>query len=122
MRNVLISLVDVIGSPPARRRRLSVALAAILCAWANSPAAAAGNVPAGRDLAQRWCSSCHIVDQSGHGPDTAPPFRTIAKRGPKDRDWMRAWITAPHPPMPNLNLSRQQIDDVVAYIDSLTAH
>jgi mono/diheme cytochrome c family protein len=33
---------------------------------------------------------------------------------------VRAWLADPHPPMPNFNLSRQQIDDIVAYLDSLT--
>jgi hypothetical protein len=26
---------------------------------------------------------------------------------------------SPHPPMPNISLSRQQIDDIVAYLSSL---
>jgi mono/diheme cytochrome c family protein len=83
-------------------------------------ARAAGDAEAGHKLAQLWCTSCHIVDDSRQGADTAPPFPSIAQRH-LDRAWIRAWITAPHPPMPNLNLSRQQIDDVVAYLDRLAA-
>jgi cytochrome c len=95
-------------------------LAAVLCSSTISPATAAGDAQAGRDLAQSWCSSCHIVDQSGRGPDTAPPFPAVAQRSREDRGWLRAWLAAPHPPMPNFNLSRQQIDDVVAYLDSMS--
>ncbi len=87
---------------------------------AAAPAFAAGNAQAGHTLAQVWCSSCHMVDLSGQGRDTAPPFPEIAKRKTADRAWLRAWLVSPHPPMPNFNLSRQQIDDIVAYLDSLS--
>jgi mono/diheme cytochrome c family protein len=107
MSNVSSSLVGVVA-------------AAVLSMWVVMPAAAAGDAQAGRNLAQRWCSGCHVVDQSGRGPDTAPPFPTIARQSQDDQGWLRAWLTAPHPPMPDLNLSRQQIDDVIAYLDSLT--
>jgi cytochrome c len=83
---------------------------------------AAGNSQAGRDLAQQWCSSCHVIGPSERGQDAAPSFPAIARRTPSDHEALRAWLTAPHPPMPNLSLSRQQIDDVVAYIDSLAPH
>lgn len=90
----------------------------MLCA-AATPALAAGDAQAGHALARVWCSGCHVVGHGESGPDTAPPFATVAERHPNDRGWVRAWLTAPHPPMPNLDLSRQQIDDIVAYLDSL---
>jgi cytochrome c len=82
------------------------------------PALAAGSAPAGHQIAKQWCNTCHVVEESGSGPDTAPPFPVIAQNR-KDRAWVRAWLAAPHPPMPNLSLTRQEIDDVVAYLDSL---
>jgi mono/diheme cytochrome c family protein len=97
-------------------RMKKVVLIALLLLAAGS-ACAAGDAEAGHKLAQLWCTSCHIVDNSPQGADTAPPFPTIAQRH-HDRSWIRAWITAPHPPMPNFNLSRQQIDDIVAYLDT----
>lgn len=30
------------------------------------------------------------------------------------------WLEAPHPLMSHLNLSRGEIDDIIAYLDSLT--
>ena len=84
-------------------------------------AQAAGDAEAGHKLAQLWCTSCHIVDAPPHGAGAATPapaFPTIARRH-QDRAWVRAWLVAPHPQMPNLDLSRQQIDDVIAYLDSL---
>lgn len=82
-------------------------------------AAAAGDAEAGHALARIWCSSCHIVDEAQQARDAAPPFASIAKRHGSDRAWLRAWLTAPHPPMPNFNLSRREIDDIVAYLESL---
>jgi mono/diheme cytochrome c family protein len=101
-------------------RLVPAVIAAVLLCLPPGPAHAAGDAQAGGQLAQRWCTGCHIVDGSGKGPDTAPPFAVIARRSPNDRGWLRAWLTAPHPPMPDPNLNRRQIDDVIAYLDSLT--
>lgn len=103
-------------------RLLTVTAAAfvVVLAVGVPPAMAAGNAEAGHALARVWCSSCHLVDQSEQALDTAPPFATIANRNPADRRWLRGWLIQPHPPMPNFNLSRQEIDDIVAYLDSLT--
>jgi mono/diheme cytochrome c family protein len=70
-------------------------------------------------LAQAWCTGCHIVGPTVTGGDSAPPFAAIANRQKLAPGALRAWLTDPHPPMPNLDLSRQQIDDVTAYLDSL---
>ena len=87
---------------------------------AAAPAWAAGSAQAGATLAQRWCSSCHLTaDTNASGPDTAPPFSTIAARHGQDREWVHAWLMKPHPPMPDLQLTRQEIDDITAYLESL---
>lgn len=99
-------------------KRHALIMALLLSGGSAAAAQAAGDAEAGHKLAQVWCTSCHIVDDAPQGADTAPPFPTIAQRH-QDRAWIRAWLASPHPPMPNLNLSRQQIDNVVAYLDSL---
>ncbi len=80
---------------------------------------AAGDPQSGRQLAERWCTSCHVVAGTGRGSDTVPPFAEIAARKPFDKGMLTAWLTQPHPPMPNPDLSRREIDDIVAYLDSL---
>jgi mono/diheme cytochrome c family protein len=80
---------------------------------------AAGDAAAGHALARHWCAGCHIVDDSGRGSDAAPTFAAIARRGARDTAWVRAWLAAPHPPMPNVDLTRPQTDDIVAYLESL---
>jgi mono/diheme cytochrome c family protein len=86
---------------------------------ASTPVLAEGNAPAGKRLSQRWCASCHQVEPKGPAKDTAPPFAALGVQKGKDPGWIRAWLVNPHPPMQGINLSRQQIDDIVAYLQSL---
>lgn len=97
------------------------ALAAItLLATAAAPlTAVAADPAAGLALAQRWCANCHVVGTGVPGTDTAPAFPSLALRHGGDVDWVRAWLSTAHPRMPDLHLSRQEIDDVIAYLRSL---
>ncbi|HLN25743.1 MAG TPA: cytochrome c [Patescibacteria group bacterium] len=69
----------------------------------------------GAKLSAQWCDSCHMV--RGTGSDVAPPFAVIgAKRTP---DEVRAFLAKPHGGMPEIDLSNEQISDVIAYMRSL---
>lgn len=85
------------------------------------PAYAGGDIDAGRQLAEASCSACHAVSPTGPGNDIAPSFVSIAKARRGDLSWTRSWLMAPHPPMKGIDLTRQQIDDVVAYLRSLAS-
>ena len=93
---------------------IGVTLASGPTAWA------AGDAREGKRVAERWCSACHIVDQSGRQSDTAPSFAALANNPAKSAQFLKAWITNPHPPMPNFNLTRRTTDDLIAYIRSLS--
>lgn len=82
-----------------------------------APAVAAGDAAQGRATAERWCSTCHVVSQGGRGADTAPNFTAIARM--RSDDYLRGFLTQPHPPMPRFEISRQDIDDLVAYIATM---
>ena len=82
-------------------------------------AEAAGSPEAGRQLVTRSCSSCHATESSATATDNAPPFSAVAKTNKENPAWIRGWLMSPHPPMPNISLSRQQIDDIIAYLSSL---
>jgi mono/diheme cytochrome c family protein len=86
---------------------------------ASSAASAQGSAEAGKRLAQQWCASCHQVEPNAPAKDVAPPFASLGVEKGKDPGWVRAWLANPHPPMQGINLSRQQIDDIVAYLQSL---
>jgi len=90
-----------------------------VCFLVTTDASAAGDGKAGLLLARQWCTGCHVVDTAGNGTDAAPAFPTIAREHSADQSWLRAWLTAPHPPMPNLNLSREEIDNISVYLQSL---
>lgn len=90
---------------------------------ASSQAAEVGDPAIGRTLAQTWCSSCHAVSGTQRrGGDVAPPFAALVA-GPQGLSdaRLRGWLHDPHPPMQGITLSRQQTEDIVAYLRSLAS-
>jgi mono/diheme cytochrome c family protein len=84
---------------------------------AASYAADAAN---GEKLARQWCSGCHAVTADATVRSDAPPsFVSIARRPATSEDSLRAWLSAPHPSMPDFELSRAALADLTAYILSL---
>jgi mono/diheme cytochrome c family protein len=73
----------------------------------------------GLRLARQWCTSCHIVAPGTGGSDAARPFEVIANDPMVTENGLRAWLADPHPPMPNFELTRTEIDAIIAYIKSL---
>lgn len=83
---------------------------------ATVPGGATGaDAERGNDLAARWCANCHVIDARGTGTavDPAPPFPMMAD---KPIETLRGAITGPHVQMPQLDLGRREVDDLVAYI------
>ena len=101
-------------------RALVMLVAALLLA---PLAAAAGDAAAGEEMARRWCAECHLIGSAPAATviDGAPPFTAIANDPEKDGAYLRTWLFDPPPPMPKLELSRREIEDLVAYIESLKA-
>ena len=73
----------------------------------------------GGEIAERWCSSCHVVSEAGTGGDVAPSFYRIAEIAIEEDQALRTWLAAPHDPMPDFDLSETDISDILAYIRSL---
>jgi mono/diheme cytochrome c family protein len=90
-------------------------------AFGQSQGEAAGDPAAGRALAQRWCSSCHVVDPDAKTGTSngVPTFASIAAMPSTTQLSLHVFLQTSHGQMPNLLLSRSQIDDVVAYIVGL---
>lgn len=110
--------VPQVRGRPIRRHLGQLAIAGGLLI-ASAPAYA-GDAGAGRVLARAWCAQCHVVEaDQAEASDVAPPFAQVANDPAKSKLGIAAWLAAPHPPMPNLNLSQVQIDDLVAYIETL---
>lgn len=80
-----------------------------------------GDLNRGAAIASTTCASCHAVRRGQlRSPDPmAPNFTDIATTlGMTDRA-LRVWLQTSHPTMPNVVLTKQERDDVVAYIMSL---
>jgi len=90
---------------------------ALLVLIALPPEAFAADAAKGEVIAKRWCAACHVVasDQS-HGQDNAPPFATIAKIPGFDAGAIARFLMNPHPKMPDMQLTRDEADDLAAYI------
>jgi mono/diheme cytochrome c family protein len=100
--------------------RTNIAVVAIAACTAMPQALAAGDATTGKQIAQRWCSSCHLIGPEQTTATTdAPPFEEIAKHSAGEMEALAGFLADPHPPMPNLSLTRQEIRDLIAYIASL---
>ena len=80
-----------------------------------------GDVRAGQRLAVTWCANCHQVAPGGPGPstDAAPAFARIAAMPSTTSMSLSVFLQSPHANMPDYRLTREQLDDLVAYLLSL---
>jgi len=80
-----------------------------------------GDPDAGLKLALRDCAACHVVAgrQAGPAPVGVPTFAAVARMPSTTALSLRAFLQTPHPPMPDLALSRSELEDVISYILSL---
>jgi cytochrome c len=92
-------------------------VALVLPTVAAHPAGA--DVTRGRQLAQQWCASCHVTggNPAGTLQQGPPSFPNIARA--RTADQLRAFLSRPHGAMPDLSLTRAEIDDLVGYIETL---
>lgn len=77
-----------------------------------------GDPGAGKQLAATWCANCHRIAPGGPGPatDIAPSFAAIAALPSTTSMSLRAYLRTPHANMPDYRLSREELDDIVAYL------
>jgi mono/diheme cytochrome c family protein len=77
-----------------------------------------GDPVAGQRLAANWCANCHRIAPGGPGPatDIAPSFAAIAALPSTTSMSLRAYLRTPHANMPDYRLSREELDDIVAYL------
>ena len=106
---------------------LATGLGLLTALAVTATALAAPPVPSdparGGRLAERWCASCHLVsaEQKTASAD-APSFAALAATPGRTPDGIADFLTLPgttHSRMPDLSLSRVEIDDISAYIASL---
>ncbi len=102
-----------------QRLRLWLAACVLLATQFDEQGAAAADVENGKRIAQMRCAPCHIVrpNQRKEIADS-PPFEDIGRLNGFNAEALAYLILAPHPRM-NLTFSREEVDDLAAYIASL---
>jgi cytochrome c len=70
----------------------------------------------GHEVAARLCTNCHVVDAGTSGPirTDVPSFPTIANRPGATAEHLAGRIVVPHPAMPGVSLTAEEIRDIVA--------
>ena len=97
------------------RRLLFSGLGALATA-SPSLAADAGH---GKEIAMRWCASCHLVERGQTGTGRAPSFTYLATLPEFDANMLAFLLLQPHPDMPNVSLNRADVGDMTDYIRTL---
>ncbi|ACK52073.1 cytochrome c class I [Methylocella silvestris BL2] len=110
----------LVSMPPSRLGRSAVAGFALLMAVCGAPIppAFAADAAKGEIIAKRWCATCHVTapDQTTSNTE-APSFASIAARTTSPNS-LKAFLADPHPRMPNMSLTTDEIADIVAYLMS----
>ena len=103
-------------------KRLAIGISgALLCVVAPAYGQY-GDSNAGRAFAVENCRQCHAVGKGGRMSSplkAAPAFRAIANMSTTTPLGLRVFLNTSHPTMPNLILSKKEVDDVISYIMSL---
>jgi len=102
-------------------RRSIAFVVALLVGGAATAQDDSAMIEAGHNLALEHCADCHVVSDVDGPPDIdgVPTFRAVAADPAVTASALKAFLATPHVEMPNLILSDQESDDIVAYIMSL---
>ena|SRR5437899_8447605 len=95
---------------------------ALACLLIVTPGVAwAQDIEQGQQLATRWCANCHVVERTAAAASAngLPTFPAIAVSSRTTPEMLRATMSAQHGRMPDLQLTKRQQDDLIAYISSL---
>ena len=78
----------------------------------------------GQLLLEKNCSRCHAIGRAGTSPVAeAPPFRTVVSRYPPENlaEALAEGIMTRHSEMPQFVFAPDEIDAIIAYLDTLGA-
>lgn len=101
---------------------LSAAAIAIVVSAGAAQAQVHPDAKTGKAIAEKLCVGCHIVSAATTGaamPTDVPPFVVIANKPGQTAQAIAGAIVVPHPPMPQIQLTREEIGDIAAYILTL---
>ena len=99
----------------------SAALLALAAATSFASASAdAASVARGKSLVRQNCAGCHAVEPGGQSPNAkAPTFASVANEPSATPYSLHVFLQTTHATMPDFIINADDIDDIVAYIESL---
>ena len=74
------------------------------------------NPQSGEEIALQSCTTCHAPMTAKGAKSASLPFSQLAEQNKGKQAWTQAWLNNPHKAKAGINLSKQQADDVVAYL------
>jgi cytochrome c len=102
----------------SRKPSYTLVVLSVLAVFATHGALADANK--GAQIARQWCANCHVIGGSPSGPvPQGPPSLSTVARSGMTADQLRAFLSHPHGAMPDLALTRSEIDDLIGYIGTL---
>lgn len=121
------SVSGLVGSSGVCARTIAALLVVSLLAWpgATAPARAQPSPPdRGAAVLNDKCGRCHTLARTGPSPlPAAPPFRDVYERfAPRDlRAMLLQGMVSRHREMPQVELTEQDADAVLAFLHALAA-
>jgi cytochrome c2 len=105
--------------PKQRLTLASLTVCVLLASQFDAWGAAAADANNGKRIAQMRCAPCHVVtpNQRKEVADS-PPFEDIGRQNGFNAEMLAYLILSPHPRM-NLGFTRDEVEDLAAYIASL---
>ncbi len=99
---------------------LAIAACVLLASQFDLWDAAAADANNGKRIAQMRCAPCHILTPNQRKGEIADslPFEDIGRQNGFNAEMLAYLILAPHPRM-NLTFTREEVDDLAAYIAAL---
>ena len=107
-----------------RKILIGLILAAGACSGPADDTAQPANGPVerGQAIAEANCASCHAIDATSASPhDEAPAFRTLSQRYPVSslQEALAEGIVVGHEDMPEFTFSPEEVDALIAFMESL---
>jgi len=107
---------------PQSRMIVSVIMLALFFSTGARAGGGGVDIDAGKRLAEQLCARCHAIEISGNSPFApAPPFRILPQRYDLENlaEALAEGIAVGHEAMPQFEMSPEQIDDFLGYLESL---
>jgi mono/diheme cytochrome c family protein len=110
------------GKENTMSRMFAVGLTGVLAVLSGATfAQELGSPVRGQRVAETICAECHAVQKGAtrSANANAPAFEKLAKTPGMTAMAFRVWLRSSHKEMPNIMLKTEEVDDVIAYVQSL---